>query len=227
MNVDLSTLPHWLVIVLSAWATLNVVSRSIPDEMWAKLPPSVLAVIRFSRSAGPDNFKAVQQIVTIVQEVLKAFNSFKSGGPPLAGALLIAAAIGACVPAADVPRYAARGSVLTVVYAVQIADEACMDIATEKAKLDRPAAEALAEKCDHGYQVARHGLIAAAKAVDAWTEASKGELACAIADGVAGLRETVATVEAEGVKLPSKIVEDAFAAADEIVKLGGECKVKP
>ncbi len=108
-------------------------------------------------------------------------------------------------------RYAARGAVLALADGIRIADHVCAEVAKGlEAKGDHAAAVSTATHCATGYQTARHGLLAASAAVDAWSEAATGRLACGAAEAVAGLSEirdaivSLTTVPAE--------VDDALQA---------------
>lgn len=214
-----------LVQALVVLAAFNALTRLIPDALWEKLPAWLVATLRILRSFGPEPVKGTKNLGVLIAEFAKAIDGFLSAfRPPPAAALAFIAMTAACAPAKDVTRYAARGGVLTVAYAVQVADEICQDKATEIYIGDKPKAISIAEKCDHGYETARHALLFAAKAIDTWDDGGKQNVACALADGVSALHEIQSTVEAVGGKIPKEIVEDAYKAADVLIGLGGECK---
>lgn len=153
-------------------------------------------------------------------------------GPPVFRRWMVLAALVlvACTPAkSPTARHMARGAILAVAQAVKVADHECATLA--KAKYDGgdlDGAIALAEKCEKGYEAARHGLVAAAYAVDAWGSSHDGDVACAMVEGVEGLKAIVAAVQSAGGVLPADVA-DGIDAADWVVKAAGgaACKVKP
>lgn len=144
-------------------------------------------------------------------------------------AAVLAVALVACAPAkAPTARHMARGAILAVAQAVKAADHECAAIAKGKYDGgDLDGAIALAEKCQKGYETARHGLLAAAYAVDAWGSSRDGDVACAVVEGVEGLKVIVAAVQSAGGVLPVDVA-DGIDAADWVIKAAGgaACKVK-
>lgn len=127
-------------------------------------------------------------------------------------ALVLAVALSACRPS-ELPRETARGTVLTLARAVQVADVTCASIAT--ARQDAK----LAETCAGAYDVARDALIGAESGVDAWDEHGAGNVPCAVARAAASLASIASAVEHAGGEVPA-VVDDALRLAPELV---GSC----
>lgn len=135
--------------------------------------------------------------------------------------------VGCARPAPQTARHMARGAILAVAQAVKIADHECASIAQKMLNNeDMAGAIDLAGKCQKGYDIARHGLLAASYAVDAWGSAGNEQVACAVMEGVDGLQAIVAAVQAAGGVLPTDIA-DGIAAAEWIVTVSGgaACRV--
>lgn len=126
-------------------------------------------------------------------------------------------------PTKDLPVESKSASVIDQAETRSMYTEA---ISIDKDKLEK--AIELATKCEKGYDAARHGLLAAASAVDAWGDVEKnGEVACGVSEGVTGLNHIVEAVEAAGVKMPPA-VQDAQIAATFVAGLVEmkACKVR-
>ncbi len=115
-------------------------------------------------------------------------------------------------PADSPVRHAARGAVLAISDGVRIADSVCATVGKALVNADRKDdAIDLTTKCATGYNTARHGLLAAAAAVDAWEAAdSTSRLACGASEAISGLSE-IRDAVAPHAKIPAE-VEDAIQA---------------
>lgn len=118
--------------------------------------------------------------------------------------VMIAAALAGChanSPSID-PRALARGAVSTLEDAWIVAAQSCVESSDTT----------VVSACKVGLLPARQALLAAASAVDGWTDADQKNFPCLMADAEAGLKETVQVLGAFGVQLP-QVVSDAFALA--------------
>ncbi|MDB4994369.1 MAG: hypothetical protein JWM74_1801 [Myxococcaceae bacterium] len=128
------------------------------------------------------------------------------------GAVACAAASGA--GAQDPARETARGAILTVAEAVRVADGVCADLA-----LARKDAE-LARRCARAYDIARPGLLAAERGVDAWDTAERGQIVCSLDDAAKALTDIEDAIATAGGKPPP-----VAADAHKLAALLGGCHV--
>jgi len=132
----------------------------------------------------------------------------------VAGTLALSLGAG-CLPAknAETPdRATARATILTVAKAVSIADQACATYAT--ANHDA----ATAKKCADAYDLARPSLVGAEAAVDGWSDATAGNLACLSADAISALEQFAGIFLGAQLALPTTVV-DALHLADTLHQL--------
>lgn len=104
------------------------------------------------------------------------------------------------------PRQVARATVATLDSAFVAGAEACLSVAkTEQS-------DALRQQCAKAFQPMIHPLETAADAIDAWGDATQGQVACLAQDIVAGLASAGVMLQQLG--LPAMpAIEDAIAFA--------------
>lgn len=110
-----------------------------------------------------------------------------------------------CKPA-ETPREQARGTILTIAFAVRAANDACSTMAERTRNVD------LATSCADAFDAARDALSGAESAVDAWDRGTAGDVSCAVARGVSSLTSIVSAVRRAGGNLPP-VVDDAMRLA--------------
>jgi hypothetical protein len=126
-------------------------------------------------------------------------------------------ALGGCKPSGSkVPtvEYVATLTINTVALGVSVADEECALRARAIYKAGAVAeAIDLATKCAGHYDTARNALMAAAAAVDAWSDANaRGKVVCALNEAATALSYSMAAIQKSGAWSPPREVTMALAA---------------
>jgi hypothetical protein len=242
MTLDTIPLPVWVYLVI---AIVNAVEWS--PELWAKFPNWLRILIEVLRALGPDVVKAGKKagpgvkaflpflFVAAVGCVPTQYPRHVARGAVLSVAYGVQVADGLCQEAAeklagDVGEHEEPekpGSISQFSeYRPRKFSQATHFAFTADAKANVAKAIEVSEKCDRGYQVARAGLLAAAHAVDAWDQADNGAVGCGVLQGIEGLRYTEDAAKLVGVKVMPQSVQDAYPAAEFMIKIaGGSCKL--
>lgn len=137
------------------------------------------------------------------------YRAFKVGVPVLFAMVLACAwaacgaSIWGCASASPVTaptldtRAEARAAVLTAAEGVQLSAQICADV------IRQMHSEALRAECILAVGRAEEGLRLAADIVDAWSDANRGLFACALTDGLQGVRDVMLVLSNEvGLKTP-------------------------
>lgn len=138
-----------------------------------------------------------------------------------------------CPPAAKSPsaQAVAALAVNSVALGVRIANEACRDRAQAIfVEGDKQRSLELANKCTAEYKTARAALMAAAYAIDGWSDAENhGKALCALSEATTALSLTVEALKAGGVWTPPREVAVALGAAAVLGEMveGKQCQVHP
>ena len=114
-------------------------------------------------------------------------------------------------------RAQARGAVLVTAEAVRLGDVTCGRAALETRDL------ALARVCERAYDDARSALLVASTGVDAWSDRTRGEVACAIARAARELELTARELRARNVEGP-RVLDDALALASGAAAPALDCR---
>lgn len=169
------------------------------------------ALVSLVAAVTLDPPKILEGIVQLVTgRDLRAGADDDKGDPPMPPAVAVVAfvlvlAIASCKPA-ETPREQARGTILTIAFAVRAADETCAAIAKSRRDVD------LATTCAKAFDAARDSLIGAEASVDAWDRGASGDVSCAVARGVSALTSIVSAVRTAGGTVPP-VVDDALRLA--------------
>lgn len=127
---------------------------------------------------------------------------------------------GAAASSSSVARATVRGSILILTSATRDAMKLCDEQSVKLAQAgDGEASSKLWRDCQAFYAVARPSLISAAEGVDAWTDASRGEVVCSALRAGRAVASLVGALEAAHAPI-SPSLDDARASADSLASMG-------
>lgn len=154
-----------------------------------------------------------------VPGLMKGDDGPRTPRPPILPLLALAVAASmllGCPPAARAPsaQSVAGMAISTVALGVKVANDHCHSrVQAVFASGDKQAALDLADKCTAQYNSARQALLAAAYAVDGWTDAANhGKAVCALSEATSSLTLTVSALRTSKAYVPPREVAMALAA---------------
>lgn len=149
------------------------------------------------------------------------------------GAIAAATMLVGCPPSARTPsaQDVASMAISTVALGVRIADEHCVSRAAAIFNAgDKQGSLDLAMKCKQHYNAARSALMAAAYAVDGWSDAKNhGKAVCAVSEAATSLSFTVRLLKESKAWTPPREITMAISAAAVLADMveAKQCTVAP